>query len=289
MRSILNSIVFLILLLSCNPVVSKRINDPEKITFQQKDKEILNQAFNELNSEKNASIDELTLKVGLFFIETPYAERTLEIEPEHLVVNLREMDCTTFAENCLAIARTIKSGEPSFDQFVLELKNIRYRDGKINGYPSRLHYFSDWIFDNHQKKLVSNISKEIANIQFPLNINFMSTHSESYKQLSNSSSFITTIAEQEKEISGRKMYYIPKGKIIEIEDKLSDGDIVGITTNLNGLDIQHVAILIIRNKQIHLLHASSAANKVIISDETLENYLKNSKSATGIMIARPVN
>ena len=229
------------------------------------------------------------IKAGTFFKETPYVASTLEVTPEEekLVVNLREMDCTTFAENCMAIARTVRSGNANFEQFTSELQKIRYRDGKINGYPSRLHYFSDWIYNNDQKKLVDDVSKEIAETPYPLKVNFMSTHPESYIQLKDST-LIPIIAKQEKEISSRKMFYIPENKITEVEDKLMDGDIAGITTNINGMDIMHVVILVRQGKHMHLLHASSAAEKVILSDETLEEYLFKNKRATGIMVARPL-
>ena len=287
MKMFLFIIPVLSLLLSCNSATKEKYYTIEKISYQAKDKEILEKAIHVLSNETSSPIEILTVKVGTFFLETPYAEQTLEIEPEHLVVNLREMDCTTFTENCLAIARTLKSSNPGFDQFTRELKNIRYRNGVINGYPARLHYFSDWIYNNAQKNLVTDVSKEIANIPYPLSINFMSTHPNSYKQLADSASYIPQIAKQENEISGRKMYYIPENKISEFEDKLTDGDIAGITTNVNGLDIQHVAILIHKNGRIHLLHASSSAGKVVVSETTLEDYLNSSESATGVMVARP--
>ena len=287
MRLMLNFITILILFLSCNSAESKRTQIQEKISYQPQDKEKLEHALNVLSNETYSSMEVMTMKVGTFFLETPYAEKTLEIEPEQLVINMREMDCTTFAENCLAIARTLKGRNPGFEQFTKELKNIRYRNGEINDYPSRLHYFSDWIYNNSQKKLVADVSKEIAETPYPLNINFMSTHPESYKQLTDNSAYISEIARQEKEISGREMYYIPEDKIVEFENQLTDGDIIGITTNVKGLDIQHVAILIHRAGRIHLLHASSSAKKVVISDETLEDYLLNSNSATGIMVVRP--
>lgn len=287
MRLILSSILILTLLLSCNSATKNITGQDNAIIFQPKDKEILDQALVILKSESYSSIEVLMVKVGTFFLGTPYAEHTLEFEPEQLVVNLREMDCTTFAENCLAIARTLKSSNPGFDQFTKELRNIRYRNGIIDGYPSRLHYFSDWIYDNNKKKLVSDITKKIVNVPYALNINFMSTHPGSYKQLTDSVEFIPVIAKQEQQISSRKMYYIPEDRIPEIENQLTDGDIVGITTNVKGLDIQHVAILIHRAGRIHILNASSSAGKVVISEETLESYLKNSKSATGIIVARP--
>jgi hypothetical protein len=67
-----------------------------------------------------------------------------------------------------------------------------------------------------------------------------------------------------------------------------DGDIAGITTGIEGIAIQHVVILVRKEGRIHLMHASSKAEKVAVSDFTLEEYLLNSKSASGIMLARPL-
>ena len=271
----------------CNSNSVKDIKTSEKVVYLQKDKEILEQIFQLYSAEKNAPTADLLIKVGTFFKETPYVAHTLETEPEQLIVNLRELDCTTFAENCLAIARTIKSKNPSFEQFTKELQYMRYHNGKINGYTSRIHYFSDWIFENNKKKLITDISKEIANIPYSLQVNFMSTHPKSYVQLKDST-LIPVIAGQEQEISKRKMYFIPEEKIAAFEMSLQDGDIAGITTSIKGMDISHVVILQRVAGRMHILHASQTANKVILSEETLEDYLKNSKSATGIMVARPL-
>lgn len=278
----------LAVLFSCNPA-KKNQETNQNIVVLQQDKEILKQVLTLLSTEKNSPTSVILIKAATFFKETPYVASTLEINPndEKLVVNLREMDCTTFAENCLAIAKTIKSGKPTFEQFTAELKNIRYRDGKIDGYPSRLHYFSDWIYNNSQKQLVKNMSEEIAQIPYPLNVNFMSTHPKSYAQL-NDTTLIPTVASQEKEICARHMFYIPEDRISEFEDKLMDGDIAGITTSIDGMDIQHVVLLVRKNGRIHMIHASLAAGKVLLSEETLEEYLKENKRATGIMVARPV-
>lgn len=258
-----------------------------QIKYEQEDQEILKIFLDELKNEKDKSVAELVVSAGMLFLETPYLAHTLETEPEQLVVNLRELDCTTFAENCLAIARIIKSDNLTFEEFAKELTTIRYHNGKIDGYPSRLHYFSDWIFDNDKKRLVRDVSKEIGNISYPNSLNFMSTHPDSYQQLKNNTSFVAQLAQQEKEISARQMFYIPKEKLGEFESKLKDGDIVGITTSVAGLDITHVGIVVIKNKKVHLMHASSKAEKVIISENTLHEYLLGRKSATGIMVARP--
>ena len=227
------------------------------------------------------------IKVGSYFLGVPYVAHSLEIEPEQLVINLRELDCTTFAENCLAITKTIKSGNPDFDEYLRNLQSIRYRDGAINGYPSRVHYFSDWMYENSKNGFLTEVSKEIAGTRYTKTVNYMSTHPDSYKQLKNVA-FLPLIIRQEKELSAREMYYIPEEKIAELENKLQDGDIAGITTGIVGIDILHAIILIRIDGRIHLLHAPQSGGKVLISDETLEDYLKNSKSANGIMVARPL-
>jgi hypothetical protein len=279
--------VVLPLFFACNAAKENKTDGPVNVVAQEKDKQILEQILELFSGEKDTPLPVLMVKTGTFFKETPYVAHTLETEPEQLVVNLREMDCTTFAENCLAISRTIKSKNPGFDKFTQELQKIRYRNGKIEGYPSRIHYFSDWIYTNDKKGLVKDVSNEIAKTGYDLNVNFMSTHPDRYKQLKNNTEFVNKLAKQEKEISSRTMYYIPEGKIAEVEDKLQDGDIAGITTNIGGLDISHVVLLVRKEGKIHILHASSAAEKVIVSENTLEDYLLNSKPATGIMVARP--
>jgi hypothetical protein len=288
MKKILYILLILPLIFACKSVSKSQPGSNEMIIFESLDNDILSEVLELLSAENDAPTASLMVKAGLFFKETPYIANTLETSPEQLVINLREMDCTTFAENCLAIAKTIQSGQNTFEKFASELKNIRYRDGKINGYTSRLHYFSDWIYNNQKKRYLKDISMEIANTPYNKVLNFMSTHPASYKQLKDSSQLVQTIAIQEKEISARKMYYVPETKISEIENQLKEGDIVGITTSIAGLDVAHVGILIRIDGHIHLLHASSLGERVIVSKETLEEYLLNSKSATGIMVARPL-
>ena len=213
---------------------------------------------------------------------------TLERMPEHLVINLHELDCTTFGENCLAIARTIKSGEFSFDNYANELQTLRYHVGIIDGYPSRIHYFSDWIYENDQRGFVKRVSEQISHVPYPMQINIMSTHPDIYPQLKDNEQFVQLIKEKETEISARKMYYLPKEDLSKYEDQLKDGDIVGLTTSVEGLDITHVGIIVHVKGRVHLMHASSKEMKVIISDQTLEDYLNGRSSVTGIMVARPI-
>ncbi|HKJ78504.1 MAG TPA: N-acetylmuramoyl-L-alanine amidase-like domain-containing protein [Prolixibacteraceae bacterium] len=271
------------------PTGFQSIDGPDtNVIYQQKDSIILENILEELAALKDSPTPALLKKAGEFFRETPYVAHTLEADREQLIINLRELDCTTYAENCLALANTVKNDNPSLEKFANELQRVRYRNGQLNGYPSRLHYFSDWISENEKKGLVKDVSKEIANTPYPKTVNFMSTHPESYKQLKNSSELVKKIAEKENEISAREMYYIPESRIGEVDHLLEEGDIAGVTTGIEGLDISHVVILIRKNGKIHPMHASTAAGKVVVDKATLEEYLLKSKSATGVMVARPI-
>jgi len=275
-------------LIALNSASGEFLSEKEKTIFHPRDKEIAEEVFKKFSAEKNLLTAQLVLKIGLVFKETPYVAHTLESEPEKLVINLRELDCTTFAESSLALALTIKKGNPTFEKFCDNLQNIRYYNGEIINYTSRIHYFSDWIFENSKIGFIADASEEIGHIPYPLNVNFMSTHPESYRQLKGNSSFVSAIAEKEKQISMRKMFYIPEENLAAVENQLNDGDIIGLTTTIKGMDVSHVGILIKQNGRVHLLHASSVLKKVVVSEELLEQYLKSSKSVTGIMVARPL-
>ena len=134
---------------------------------------------------------------------------------------------------------------------------------------------------------MKNISCELDAVNTNFSVDFMSKHSEKYSQLKNNPTFVEAIAAQEVEISQRKQCFVPEDKIAAVEDQLKDGDILGITTNIQGLDIQHVVLAFRKNGRIYMLHASQKYMKVLVSDETLEDYLKAAKSATGIVVARP--
>ena len=177
---------------------------------------------------------------------------------------------------------------PTVKKFMEQLQLIRYRGGKINGYPSRLHYFTDWIYDGQKKGIVKNITKNLGGIPYKKKIDFMTTHRSAYKQLKNEK-FYKKMGEIEKELNKRKLYYIPKDSVAEIENKLKDGDIVAFTTKIPGLDVSHVAMIIkMSNGETRLLEAPDVGLRVKLSYLPLSEYLMNNKKQTGIIVARPL-
>lgn len=277
----MNKRVVFFLMLSLNFMVSAQ-NDNNN-------KELFDSIAAVYKPNSSLATPALLLKIGLGFLNKPYVASTLEINnTEKLVVNLTEFDCTTFAENCLALAQTIKSKKNNFQSFEKNLTNIRYRNGALTDYNSRLHYFSDWIFDNDTRKNIKNITCEIDATPFNNYVDFMSTHASDYKILKENPNFLPHTQQIEKVISSRKSCYIPKTDISKYKSKIQDGDIIGITTNIKGMDIAHVVLACHYNGKLHILHASSKLKKVVISTETLSEYINNREDATGIMVARPI-
>jgi len=234
-------------------------------------------------------IGEVVVHVGKTFLGTRYGENVLETRgEEHLVVNLRALDCVTFYENALVIARCIKKDTMKFDDYKRELQFIRYRGGVIDGYASRLHYTSDYFYDGEKKGIWKLVTKDLGGIPYVKKLDFMSTHPDSYWQIRESESVRKQIEGIENEISRRTVYYIPKSHVASISDKIHGGDILGITTSIEGIDTSHTGIAVWRNRELHLMHAPLAGKEVQISEKPLAEYLAYNKKQTGIMIARPL-
>lgn len=251
------------------------------------DKAIFEQYKSTINPK--LPLDKLIAETGKFFLDRPYVASTLEVNnQEQLVVNLRELDCTTFLETTFALALTAKSKEFTYDNFCRTLTQIRYRDGKIDQYPSRLHYFSDWIKDNTGKGLVKDVMRKISCDTIRFNVGFMSHNPDKYKALRENTVFVPTIAAQENSINQRVYNYIPKANVATKANKIRTGDIIAITTNLKGLDISHVGFAVWVGKELHFMHASSTLKKVVISDKTLAEYLNGVKIHTGVIVLRPI-
>ena len=260
----------------------------EKVVYQTRDSLILLSKIKTLGKFSNLPSGELMIRVGESFLGTPYVGGTLDRDKDHeqLVINLGELDCTTYVENCLAITETLKNKTPAFSEYLKQLERIRYRGGVLNGYASRLHYFCEWIYDNAQKGYLKDVTKEAGGIRDSIRLYYMSTHPKEYPQIERHPELGTKIAAFEKLINSRNWYYIPKERFRESEAYIHDGDIGAITTRIKGMDVSHVGLMIRKNGRIHFMHASSVNKKVEIMDIPLSDYLARRKDATGIMLAR---
>lgn len=226
------------------------------------------------------------------FIGCQYVAHTLEVnEEERLVVNASKLDCTTFVETVSALTICAYKKLYSFDSFCMVLRNLRYREGGINGYESRLHYFSEWITDNSQLGFVKEMQSPVPPFEGRqlIDVCFMSEHPEYYKALKSNRELTDVIGDMEKRISGSVRRFIPKSKVVNsglMRNVVKDGDIIAITCNTKGLDIAHVGFAVWKNGKLHLLHASSKYKKVIEDPVELRTYLMRNKSFTGIRVIR---
>ena len=231
-----------------------------------------------------------TLHFAKKMLGVPYVAGTLDgNEEEQLVVLVDSLDCTTFVETVLAFCIADKRGERDYEGFKKALTQIRYRDGILNGYTSRLHYFSDWIRNNEQMGFVKECTSETACSQpKELWLDFMTTHVDSYLPMKKNPELVKEMASHEKNWQGTVVSYIPKEKLnLPPEElKIKDGDVLALVTNIKGLDVVHVGFAFWKDNQLHLLHASSSAKKVIEDPKTQYESSKNTKAHIGVRAIR---
>ena len=231
-----------------------------------------------------------TLHFAKQMLGVPYVAGTLDgNEEERLVVRTDALDCTTFVETVLALCIADERGERSFAGFKKALTDVRYRDGILDGYASRLHYFSDWIRNNEQMGFVRECTAETSCSQpQELWLNFMTTHIESYVPMKKNPALVEVMVAIEKAWQGVEISFIPKNKLHLSPDdlKIKNGDILTITTNIKGLDVVHVGFAFWTSGQLYLLHASSVAKKVIEDPLSLYDYSWNKKTHTGVRVIR---
>jgi hypothetical protein len=222
----------------------------------------------------------------------PYVAHTLEPNNnERLIINLRQLDCTTFVEQVSALYLCVKEHKTTFADYCKMLQKLRYEGGAEPHYTKRLHYYSSWIED----KKSMDICKEIQspNPQFTkvqrLSLNWMTTHVNDYRMLKNNPSWVPQIRKMEQKMEGRQYRYIPKEQIKNtrlLRNTIKDGDIIAIITNKKGLDTQHLGFALWHKDGLHLLNASSIHKKVIDEPMTLRTYLYKHPSMPGLRIIR---
>ena len=222
----------------------------------------------------------------------PYVAHTLEVNrTEKLVVNLRQLDCTTYVENVVALALCMRQKAYTFKAFCDNLCKIRYRGGATPHYTKRLHYFTDWIADNTAKGICSEVQS--PNPPFTavqkIAVYYMSTYPSKYKMLAENPEYVPVIAATERELNKASYRYVPKSLVGNTElmrKVVKDGDIIALTTSLKGLDIQHIGFAVWHADGLHLLNASSLRHKVVEEPMTLYRYLQRQRTMTGMRIVR---
>ena len=228
---------------------------------------------------------ELIVRCAKEFLGTEYVAGTLETEPERLTINMDKTDCILFVEMCLAMVQTVKSDDPTFENFCRNTQALRYRDGKVDGYASRNHYTSAWIRQGEKNGIFKEMSRDLGGRRFWQELNFMSTHPESYKQLAADEALVDEIRSVERSLKG-DCWILPQADLARLAEGVRSGDIICYCTTVDGLDIGHVAIAVEQDGQMHFIHASTKAMKVVIDSQTIADYVKTHKATNGIRVVR---
>lgn len=222
---------------------------------------------------------------------TPYVAHTLEGDEELLTINIDELDCTTFVETLYALARTTMNGRYSWLDYAANLENMRYRNGEMGDYSSRLHYISEWILNNASRGNLKEVTPDLPHANYLIKtIDFMTNHKDSYRSLKDDSAMVEKIKGYEMALRNHRMPYLKKSWLGDkaVKAALRDGDFVGLVTKIEGLDISHLGIIHKDDKgEIYLLDASMSGGKVMLESKNLRDHLSGSKSTClGIRVFR---
>lgn len=215
-------------------------------------------------------------------IGTPYVGHTLEVsnDVEPLVINLRELDCTTYVEVVAALwhthcyLRTLSgvepfpvsgqrrlpasqrntelqphaSGLPAFTIFADYLTRYRYWAGLRRGYCSRHHYFSWWWHDNVAQHLLQEVDLSAAAVKLTpmqVRLSYMSSNPRQYRQLAAHPDWAKQLQPLEQLYSGTDGTYLSQQELLRIgstglKGVIKDGDVIAIVTTKAGLDYSHL-------------------------------------------------
>jgi hypothetical protein len=257
--------------------------------------------------------DRLQIVAQAFIGESYRANLLDQGADEQAFVSLHEFDCVLFLETVLSVTSALSTVDlsalsaypesstersapiPAQELNLVEnttfqtIQRYRYRDGKLNDYCSRLHYFSDWVLDNQQRGLV----KDIGTVPLKRSLNFMTQNWKKYPPIVKTPSLKNCIKATELSISQKlqagQLNYIPIEDLQQQESTLRSGDLVGLVTNLDGLDVTHSGFLYRKGPQslAGLLHASVRSGIKI--SPNLEKYVRGVDGAIGIIVARPIS
>lgn len=259
-------------------------------TYQKKDSLCIVNLLKEAKRQSVCPKDGWMLWFGKKFVGVPYVGGTLDRDTmERLVVNTRELDCTTYVEIVLALAQCATHKEYTFANFCNRLRHVRYINGEPT-YTKRQHYFTIWIDDNEREGIVKDVhpNPPFTAVQ-KIHINWMSTHVANYKMLSAHPAWLSGIKSLENSVNGKSYRYIPKASIANtalFRNTIKNGDIIAIITNKKGLDTTHIGLASWHPDGLHLLNASSIHKKVIDEPMLLRTYMSKHPVQIGIRVCR---
>lgn len=268
---------------------------PQSVTFKGADKFARIVAAAQRGNWRALPMGQRVSKFALEMKGTPYVGYTLEIDDriESPSVNFNGLDCWTFFEAALGLARMIEVPRERYtpSDLLREIEWTRYRGGVCRGnYLDRIHYLAEWYFDNAARGDIDDVTKRISPTQRMTGrkIQEMTVLWKGYRYLRKNPSLLTGMRAHELRIAQYPFYYIPKDRARAAEPKIQSGDIIGIVTNHHGAYCSHVGLAHRGNDGVcRFMHASKNYKKVVI-DKSISGYLADFKSHAGIIVGRPL-
>lgn len=235
-----------------------------------------------------------TLRVARELVGTPYVNYTLEVDDriESPVVSFTGMDCWTFYENSVALARMLRyKPGPYQPQDMLHMIEVeRYRNGVCTGsYLSRMHHLEEVFHDNQRRGIASNITPRLPGaVRLRRTIREMTVQWKSYRYLRANPALVAPMGRIEAQVSRLPVYHVPKAKARAAEAYLQDGDICAITSTSAFGYTSHVGLIMRLKGRAYFVHATSdrAKGRMVIIDRPLTDYLNGGASHAGFIICR---
>lgn len=236
------------------------------------------------------ALGERIAHAGRALIGTPYLGGTLDISPELgevLRPHLAGLDCVTYAEQAWALAVSAEASGLNKNRFLVELTQIRYRGGRNLGFPSRLHYFTDWMHDHVRRgRAVDVVSGSPGATRFLRPVGFMTRNADKYPALARPE-MVEAMKKVETTLNAVPRWWWAKPLDSASTARLQSGDIVGFADVRAGLDCAHVGIIWRKGDTVRVMHASSREMRVILDGE-ITALVNGNRAWSGLLVIRPV-
>jgi len=225
----------------------------------------------------------------------PYENFTLEIDDhiESPSVNLNALDCWTFFEQALGMARMIAIDKDHYTpgDLLKQIEFTRYRGGMCGGnYLERIHYLAEWFVENEARGTCRNLTSELPGAEriHGRKIQEMTVLWKHYRYLKNNPDLREPMKTWEYYVAAMPVYHLPKAKVAAVEPELRDGDVIGIATKHHGGFCSHVGLIVRTDDGVaRFMHASRNYKKVVI-DKSISGYLNDFSSHAGMIVGRPL-
>ncbi|MEK7704292.1 MAG: N-acetylmuramoyl-L-alanine amidase-like domain-containing protein [Myxococcota bacterium] len=233
------------------------------------------------------SFGNLVVRLAKVQLGRPYLV-TKELDgPEWVHADLATFHCVSLVESSVAMARCLWQGHADASCFLGEIERLRYRDGHLVGFPSRLHYFSDWLENNAVRGNIELLTRALGGRPRRQPFFFMTEHEATYAQMVHPE-VRAAVREGEVRLSNEDHVVLEREQLASVTPALQDGDIVAVVGDKPGILVSHTGLIAKGADGVaRLLHASSYHHQVLLTSADIAQYVLRRADRRGLMVARP--